>query len=317
MTRARGRGISLTLLIRAKLSFNANTFIRMLKSNYLVSSNISLSSPHHTSQHLTLKVAVAVNSASLCVCIFIMFWSKPLVLFLAFPAASALTFPSYGRASRRSCQLNERTKESRRSSSDSPKKKKRCSRCPESNDMDMDRREAAFAMLGSLWAMSTTAITPETANAAYGADANMEFPNVVEGISRRTNEQCLVESLGSRQCLVYLDPANKLYQKPDTQVLLERIEKASASLARIPNLVENKKWSQVNGVLTGPLGNLVLTMQQLSQLSENAKQATTLAKQVKADIIDIGQASDRKQGDKALASHQKATDDLVAFVKSL
>lgn len=244
-----------------------------------------------------------------------MSWSHFFSLFFILPAAVAFPLPLSGRDSRKSVQLNERTRESP-SSSDSSKNKKKCSRCPEplDDDIDMDRREAAFAMLGSLWAMTTS---PHVATAVYGADANIEIPNVVEGITRRTNEQCLVESLGTRQCLVYLDPANKLYQQPDTQVLLERIDKASASLATIPTLVQNKKWSQVNGVLTGPLGNLVLTMQQLSKLSDNYSQATNLAKQVKGDIIEIGQASDRKQGDKALAFYQKATDDLVSFVNSL
>jgi len=176
----------------------------------------------------------------------------------------------------------------------------------------MDRREAAFAMLGSFWAM-----TASPALATYGQDAKIEMPNPLEDMDRRTNEQCLVESLGTRQCLVYLDPANKLYQQPDNQVLLERIEKASASLATIPSLAANKKWSQVTGVLTGPLGQLVLTMQALSKLSENSAQATDLAKRVKGDILDIGAASDKKMGDKVMEYHQKATDDLVAFVKSL
>ena len=233
-------------------------------------------------------------------------------------AARALTLPitNRGRASRRSLALNERTRQAT-FSSDSLEKKTRCSRCPEPNDddVDMDRREAAFAVLGAIWATTTTTAFP--AHATYGQDAKIELPNPVEDMARRTNEQCLVESLGSRQCLVYLDPANKLYQKPDNQVLLERIDKASASLATIPALAQAKKWSQVNGVLTGPLGQLVLTMQGLAKQSENSIQATDIAKQVKVDIIDIGQASDKKQGDKVLEYHQKATDDLVAFVKSL
>jgi len=244
-----------------------------------------------------------------------MFWSQFLIFCLPLAGPAAFTLPFSGRASRQSLQLQERQKESR-SYSESPDTKKKCSRCPEPNDddLDMDRREAAFAMLGSFWAMTSS---PIVANAVYGQDAKIELPNPMEDMSRRTNEQCLVESLGTRQCLVYLDPANKLYQQPDNQVLLERIEKASASLATIPSLANNKKWSQVNGVLTGPLGQLVLTMQALSKLSENSAQAINLAKKVKGDIIDIAQASDRKQGDKVLEYHQKATDDLVAFVKSL
>jgi hypothetical protein len=99
--------------------------------------------------------------------------------------------------------------------------------------------------------------------------------------------------------------------------LLQRIDKASASLATIPALAQAKKWSQVNGVLTGPLGELVLTMQGLAKQSENTIEAMAIAKKVKGDIIDIGQASDKKLGNKVLEYHQKATDDLVAFIKSL
>ncbi len=231
-------------------------------------------------------------------------------------AGRALTLPTTkpGRASRHSLSLNQQTRLANTSTSESPKKKTRCSRCPEPNDdnPDMDRREAAFAMLGAIWAT-----TSAPAYATYGQDAKIELPNPVQDMARRTNEQCLVESLGNRQCLVYLDPANKLYQKPDNQVLLQRIDKASASLATIPALAQAKKWSQVNGVLTGPLGQLVLTMQGLAKQSENTIEAMAIAKKVKGDIIDIGQASDKKQGNKVLEYHQKATDDLVAFIKSL
>ena len=180
--------------------------------------------------------------------------------------------------------------------------------------MDMDRREAAFAMLGSLWAMSWSL---PAAHAMYGEDAKMELPNIMDGMDKRINQQCLVETLGNRDCLVYLDPANKLYQQADNQVLLERIEKASEALATIPALIEQRKWSKVTGVLTGPLGTLVSTMGQLTKLSDNSAQAAELAKKVKGDIIEIGAAADKKQGDRAVQFHKKATDDLVAYVKSL
>ena len=77
----------------------------------------------------------------------------------------------------------------------------------------LDRREAAFAMLGTIWATSTTAFSfPEPASAAYGVDAKIELPNMVENMSNRASKQCLVESLGNRECLVWMDPENKLYQ---------------------------------------------------------------------------------------------------------
>jgi len=71
--------------------------------------------------------------------------------------------------------------------------------CPEPEaDLDMDRREAAFAMIGQLWAssvvVSSVVSMPEEANAVYGADATIALPNMMEAIDNRINKQCLVES---------------------------------------------------------------------------------------------------------------------------
>lgn len=243
-----------------------------------------------------------------------MFWSQLLLVCLFLPTAAAFTQPSCvdSIASRQSVQLKERMSLSSSRSSES-KDKKKCSICPEPEEnVDMDRREAAFAMLGSLWALS-----PFPSQALYGQDAKIEMPNVVESMTKRTTQQCLVETLGNRECLVYLDPANKLYQNPEEAVLLERIEKASVALATIPELVGDKKWSKINGVLIGPLGELVLTMNQLVKLSENSEQASNFAKMVKLDIIEIGSSAERKQGERAVEYHKKATADLVSFVKTL
>ena len=54
--------------------------------------------------------------------------------------------------------------------------------------------------------LSTIAVSlvgrPSRASAVYGADAKIEIPDVIQGMSDRTNKQCLVESLGNRECLV-------------------------------------------------------------------------------------------------------------------
>jgi hypothetical protein len=119
------------------------------------------------------------------------------------------------------------------------KKKKRKCLCPpdddeeeEENDDDEDelllsssllllnedRREVLFAMMGSLWSISggatggaavaaatatATAFNPiQPAFATYGMDAKIELPDVIAGMNERQNKQCLVESLGNRECLV-------------------------------------------------------------------------------------------------------------------
>jgi len=86
--------------------------------------------------------------------------------------------------------------------------------------LNEDRREVLFAMMGSLWSISggatggaaaaataatatATAFNPiQPAFATYGMDAKIELPDVIAGMNERQNKQCLVESLGNRECLV-------------------------------------------------------------------------------------------------------------------
>jgi hypothetical protein len=197
-----------------------------------------------------------------------------------------------------------------------------CDPCqePASEDVTLDRREAAFAMLGTIWAagaIPTALIFPDAANAAYGVDAKLLLPNPVESINDRVTKQCLVESLGNRECLVYASDEDTLYQGADTRSILERIDKASAYLASIPELVERKKWSQVTGVLAGPMGELIRNMGQLADLSENAAVAKTNVKRVKTDLYAMQAFIVKKDGEKILELHAAATQSLVVFVKSL
>ena len=223
-------------------------------------------------------------------------------------------------------------------SSHSPSKRRpKCNPCEQyensfnnnDNDVELDRREAAFAMMGNLWsrgllpsallssAFTTTTLFTEPASAIYGTDAKMDLPNIMENMSNRVNKQCLVESLGNRDCLVYMDPDNQLYKGADTEILLSRLETSSMALATIPNLVQEKKWSKVRGVITGPMGSLLSTMNDLSKLSSSPDKTSDLAKTVKLDLFAISAAVERKNGDLILKYHQSATDNLVAFVNAL
>lgn len=85
-------------------------------------------------------------------------------------------------------------------------------------DMVQGRQEALFAMLGSVWAVSTSSyyFHPQAAaHATAGVDAKLAFPDVMRGMSdRQTNKQCWVdENLGNNECLVYQedDPETLLY----------------------------------------------------------------------------------------------------------
>jgi hypothetical protein len=182
-------------------------------------------------------------------------------------------------------------------------------------DLDADRREALFALAGSLWAVGMLPAPP--AFATPGTDANIRLPNPLEQIADRATKQCLVESLGNRECLVYMDEANKLYQGTDSQVLLSRIESSARALATVPAYIESKKWSQVLGVLTGPMGELVKTMGQLADASANSAAAKKKIAAFKSDLYALAAAVDKRNGAQALASHAAVTAALVDFVKGL
>lgn len=195
--------------------------------------------------------------------------------------------------------------------------------CPDpiGEDPNLDRREAAAAMIGRLWAAgalpsAVMGAGAAPANAVYGSDAKIELPNPVQGMYDRTTKQCIVESLGNRECLVYLDEANKVYQGADAAVLLGRIEAASEALATMPDLIADKKWTKVLGVMTGPMGTLGGTMDELAKLGSSST-AAERAKKVKTDLYAIAGAVERKNPSDALKFHGAATADLVEFVKSL
>lgn len=209
------------------------------------------------------------------------------------------------------------------------KNKNRCaSPCPEpAEDWLLDRRESLFATLGAVWATVTgpafmaVGLFPEAAVAEFGADAKIELPNPIKQSIDRAKKQCLVESLGSRECLVYeSDAADKLYQGVDSALLLGRLEAAATALATIPSYVEVKQWSKVSGVLTGPMGELIRTMGQLSQSAtseDNVARSALCIKRVKNDLYAISDAVGRKDGAQVLKFHADATNDLVAFIKAL
>ncbi|KAL7568796.1 hypothetical protein ACA910_007216 [Epithemia clementina (nom. ined.)] len=166
----------------------------------------------------------------------------------------------------------------------------------------------------------------QSAWAAPGDEANIQMPNILQGFQDRATKQCLVESLGNRECLVYAgDEQSRLYQKgANNQVLLDRLELASRALANVPPLIDSKKWSQASGILTGPMGELIRTMSDLASASANDSSAVKndplklmMVQKFKTDLYALSAALDRRDGATALKYHQAATDDLVAFVKAL
>lgn len=145
----------------------------------------------------------------------------------------------------------------------------------------------------------------DPASAAYGTSSNIELPNYIE---------FLIEKNSS------VDPSKILYKGADPLTQLSRISEASLKLNEIPAIAKEKKWSQVQGILTGPLGTLVQTMNTLvkSATDANAKEgekAKKAAAVVKADIINISQEASKKNEAGVVKACEVAQKDLEAFAK--
>jgi len=175
--------------------------------------------------------------------------------------------------------------------------------------------------MGGLWAVATTASSstallglPDPSLATAGVDANMAFPDVMGEMNDRATKQCLVDSLGNRECMVYkeTDPDKLLYKGINTQILVERTKKAATALREIPALVEKKKWNDINGLLIGPMGELSST---LTLLCGDDAAKTKLARTVKEDIFAMGTATTQRQQEVILKYHAAATMDLAKFLE--
>ena len=109
------------------------------------------------------------------------------------------------------------------------------------------------------------------------------------------------------------DPNDMLYKGPDVETQLRRIGEAGNRLPEIATLAEEKKWSQVQGIITGPLGTLLQTINSVASIS-GTKEAKDLAKLVKADLFEIGVAAGKKQSELCIKAADKTTKDLSKFV---
>ena len=140
-------------------------------------------------------------------------------------------------------------------------------------------------------------ILPSIAN-ADASSANIKMPNYIEYLIEKNK---------------VIDPNDMLYKGPDVETQLRRIGEAGNRLPEIATLAEEKKWSQVQGIITGPLGTLLQTINSVASIS-GTKEAKDLAKLVKADLFEIGVAAGKKQSELCIKAADKTTKDLSKFV---
>ncbi|KAL9190683.1 hypothetical protein ACHAXT_000389 [Thalassiosira profunda] len=148
---------------------------------------------------------------------------------------------------------------------------------------------------------SAASIIPSAANADYGKSSNIVMPNYIEYLIEKNAEGT--------------NTADMLYKGPDPETQLRRIGEAGNRLPEIAALAEEKKWSQIQGIITGPLGTLLQTMNSVASIA-GTKEATAAAKVVKADLLEIGAAAGKKDSAACTKAAGKAEADLEKFVKA-
>ena len=173
------------------------------------------------------------------------------------------------------------------------------SKAPTSDEsVDPGRHDDAVLSLSSRRTMITSAIVSVTmamlstdqtstiAHASYGSSASIELPNAIDYLIERDQA---TKGAGT-------DLDSILYKGADRKVLLERLKVAAQRMSEIPGIAEKQKWSQINGILTGPLGELIVTMRQVmaGSVTTNTKELQLAMKTVQSDLYDIGTAANKK-----------------------
>ena len=137
--------------------------------------------------------------------------------------------------------------------------------------------------------------------AACGTASNLELPSYIEFLIEENK--------------ILADPDSFLYKGADPEILLKRLLAVDRKLADNTQLTDEKKWSQVQGILTGPLGSLGETLTLISK--QNPKpEVKAAAKKLKNDLFGIGGAATKKDGKTCTEGAKQASLDLEAFVKA-
>lgn len=158
------------------------------------------------------------------------------------------------------------------------------------------------AIAGTAIFTTTTLVRPVlSAHAKYGASSTMALPNYIDYLIEKNNQG--------------LDTGDRLYQGADPAVLLQRLKLANDRLDEVAVLAADRKWSQVQGVVTGPLGTLGQTLNTLVQAQPKNKSLASAAKQVKAAVIGIGQAAASKNAEQCTQCAAQAQQELQTLVQ--
>jgi hypothetical protein len=135
--------------------------------------------------------------------------------------------------------------------------------------------------------------------AKYGDSSSLELPSYIDFLIEKTSKPS----------------ADKLlYKGADPGVLLLRLKDAGIRLQEVPTLSEQKKWSQIQGILSGPLGQLSQTLNFIAT-PDSPVAVRDSAKKLKTEIFAIGSAASKKNGPTCTAKAQQASQYLEDFVR--
>jgi hypothetical protein len=140
------------------------------------------------------------------------------------------------------------------------------------------------------------------AHGKYGDPSAMELPSYIEYLIEKNTRP---------------DASGALYRGTDPAVLLRRLLDAQGRLAEVGPLAGQKKWTQINGIVTGPLGTLSVTLNQIAATAAEPSSSVVreAARKVKSDVLGIGQAADKKDGEGCVRLAGMATQDLKALLQ--
>ena len=169
----------------------------------------------------------------------------------------------------------------------------------------------AFMMVASVLTSTTLAIGGGVppAQAKYGEGTRMNMPSYIDYLIDKNT---------------VATTAGALYTGVDPATVLRRIADASQRLTEIETLASQGKWTQIQSILTGPLGTFSSSLAQIGTLTTTppnktdkpkAKRVAQLITTIKGDLIAIGQAASKKNGAGCIAQTKLASDDIQTLLE--
>lgn len=107
-------------------------------------------------------------------------------------------------------------------------------------------------------------------------------------------------------------------QLEQIQHYTEEVQTLRDRMLELPPLVQQKKWTDVESFIHGPLGELRTRMSRLARtLEPKASQQSALeaAKDVFGHLIAIDEAAQNRDSNKALLNYNEALKDFDAFLQ--